>query len=95
MSVGLPANKADWDNRSGSLAVQLRDTFAAIQRFRTLLVATPDANLIALGYVQAEIDTMKSAYLDLDQLAQVYNGTATRTPAYNYQTFAKLITGVV
>lgn len=97
MSVGFPATKLDIDARAGQLALQLRDTLLQIQQFNTWLLATPDANLTGLspGYTAGEVATLKSAYADLAQLAAVYQGTATRTPAYNYQTFAKLLVGVV
>jgi hypothetical protein len=97
MSVGFPATKLDIDARAGQLALQLRDTLIQIQQFNTWLVATPDANLTGMtpGYTAGEVATLKSAIADLAQLATVYQGTAIRASVYNYQTFAKLLVGVV
>jgi hypothetical protein len=95
MSLGFPTTKLDVDSRAGQLALTLRDDLNQIQTFKAWLDTQTDANLIALGYVQAEVNTLRSAYVDLDQFRQVYQGLATRTPAYDYRTFAKLLVGVV
>jgi hypothetical protein len=95
MAVGFPALKTDVDARSGQLALQLRDTLRQVQLFKAWLDTKTDANLLALGYAQADVDLLKSAYTDLDQLRQVYEGSATRTPAYDYRTFSKLLIGVI
>jgi hypothetical protein len=95
MTLGFPALKTDVDARSGQLALTLRDTFRSIQLFKAWLDTQTDAALLALGYAQGEVNTLRSAYTDLDQLRTVYEGTATRTPAYDYRTFAKLLVGVV
>ncbi len=95
MSVGFPSSKNDLDSRLGQLAVTLRNDLTEIRRLKAYLDTQTDGNLLALGYIQAEVNTLRSAYVDLDQLAQVYFGLATRTPAYDYQTFAKLVCGVI
>lgn len=59
--------------------------------FQTFLLATADADLVALGFSSSEVSTMKSAFTDMEQLHQVFLGNATRTPAYDYRTFVKLI----
>lgn len=95
MAVGFPALKADIDARAGQLALQLRDTLRQIQLFEAWLLTQADANLVSLGYVQAEVNTMKSAYADLDQLRTIYEGTANLTTAKDFRTFAKLLTGTL
>lgn len=95
MTLGFPALKTDIDARSGQLALTLRDTFRSIQLFKAWLDTKTDQNLLDLGYNQGEVNTLRSAMADLDQLRTVYEGTATRTPAYDYRTFAKLLVGVV
>lgn len=95
MSLGFPTAKLDVDSRAGQLTLQLRDTLVQIQQFKAWLDTQTDPQLVALGYVQAEVNTLRSAFVDLDQLRAVYQGTATRTPAYDYRTFSKLLTGVI
>jgi hypothetical protein len=74
----------------------VRDTLASVERFQTLLAATPDANLQALGYSVGDVAQLKSAFADLNDLARVYRGLATaKTLPYDYTQFAKLLVGVV
>lgn len=96
MAVGLGRSRADIDYRAGQLATALRNTFDEIDRFQAFLAGFPDADLEAapIGYTTTDVAQLKSAFTDLAQLGAVYRGTATRTPAYDYRTFAKLLTGV-
>lgn len=97
MSVGLTTNKTDLDNRAASIALTLRNTFVQIKDFKTKLDTMTNADLQALGYAISpdEAAILKSSFTDLDQLRTVYEGTGTRTPAYDYRTFAKQLTGCV
>jgi len=95
MSVGLTKGKADIDQRAALCALTLRDTFDKIKAFKAYLDTVTVADLEALTYTTTEANQLKSAFTDLDQLRTVYEGTGTRTPAYDYRTFAKLLTGVV
>jgi len=84
---------------NGTIAQIVRQLYGALDNarlFQAWLVATPDATLLAapFGMAQADINTLKSTMTDLDQLRQVFEGTATRTPAYDYRTFAKQALGV-
>ena len=93
MSVGFPQDKANVDARLGQVALAVRVALADVKALQTYMAATPDATLLAMGYVQAEVNTMKSALTDLNKLATVYEGTDTQTPAYDFRTFAKLLVG--
>ena len=98
MSVGFPISKGDIDNRAGSLAVTLRDDFLRIRQFKAWLDTQPDGNLTGLTpvpYTSGEVATLRSAYVDLDKLAQIYLGLATQGTTYDFQTFAKLVVGVI
>lgn len=95
MSLGFPQLKLDVDARAGQLALTVRDSLTDVLAFKSWLDTKSDASLIALGYVQGEVDTLRSAYVDLAQLGAVYQGTGVRLLAYDYRTFAKLLTGVV
>ena len=95
MSVGFTKTKADIDARAGSVALDIRGVFDRIQTLKTTLDTLTDPQLVALGYVQAEVDTLRSAMGDLDQLRTIYQGTANLASAKDFRTFAKLLTGVV
>jgi hypothetical protein len=94
VSVGYPQGKADIDGRAGGLALDLRNKFAEIRDFKVFLDATVDGDLTALGYTATDISRLRSAFNDLDHLAQVYLGLANQSAAYDFRTFAKFLTGV-
>jgi hypothetical protein len=95
MSVGFAAAKADYDQRAGGLAMALRDDLARIAAFKAHLDTRTDANLIALGFTQGEVDTLRSAFGDLDQLRTIYEGSVNLSVAKDFRSFAKLLTGVI
>jgi hypothetical protein len=94
MAVGLPTNKLDIDSKAGSIAVRLRDVFQEIQYTQAWLAGQVDSDLIALGYTQAEVNTLKSAMADLDQLRTIFIGSANLATAKDFRTFAKRLTGL-
>ena len=67
MSVGFLANKTAIDSQAGGLVVAVRDSLYRASQFSAWLQSTQqsDANLIALGYTQAEVTTLKAAFTDL------------------------------
>ena len=91
MAVGIYSTKADVDMRVGGLAQSLRANLVAMGDVKLWLDAKSDPELADFGYAAGDIATLRSAVTDLDQLRQVYLGLATRTPAYDYRTFAKLL----
>lgn len=97
MSVGFPKARADVDDRAGSLATGIRNTFESIDQFKLFLDATPDSELIAppYNYTTQEVAYLKSAYNDLAKLGRIYRGEISQTPPYDFTTFAKYLTGVL
>lgn len=97
MSVGFPKARADVDDRAGSLAVTIRNTFDAIDQFKLFLDSTPDAELTAApyNYTSSDVAYLKSAYNDLAKLGQIYRGEIEQSPAYDFRTFAHQLTGVL
>lgn len=89
MTLGYPAQKVDIDGRSASLTQLLRDTFVQVSNFNTWLQGTADANLVALGYTQAEVTTLKAALFDLNKLYQVSTAAATQASANDFWFNAK------
>jgi hypothetical protein len=97
MSVGFPKARAEIDDRSGTLAVTIRNTFDAIDQFKMFLDSTPDADLTSApyNYTAQEVAVLKSAYNDLAKLGQIYRGEIDLPDAYDFRTFAHLLTGVL
>lgn len=95
MSVGYSTTKSDIDSRAGTLAITLRDDLQKVRVFKAWLDTQPDGNLTALGYSQAEVNVLRSAYVDLDKLAQIYGALTTQATTYDFQTFAKQLVGVL
>lgn len=89
-------SRQELDSRVNVLTVNLNNWFQQIKGMQIWLASKPDAELQAEPYLYTatEVAQLKSAFADLDQLRQVYEGTATRTPAYDYRTFAKLVWGL-
>ena len=94
MSIGLVVNKGQLDNVVGILARNLKITFDDVVNLNIYLVATADADLIALGYTSNEVATIKSAYADAAQLASIFTGAASLAEAKDFRAFLKLLWGL-
>lgn len=94
MAVGLEINKAVIDSRVGNLAWQLRDQLGAVQRVKQWLDSKTDQELIAMGYVQGEVDVLKSAFTDLNKLARIADGLDTQAQANDFFFWADKLTGL-
>jgi len=83
-------DKASIAGRAGGLCQQVDSTFLRIQQFKAFLDTIPDATLIsAYGFVQGDIDVLRSSLVDLEQLRTIYQGTANLSVAKDFRTFAK------
>jgi hypothetical protein len=95
MAAGFPTNKADIDAKAGQLALQLRETFDQIKTFQAWLAGQTSQALLDKGYLQADVDIIKSAYTDLDRLRTIYDGTVNLPTAQDFRVFAHQLTGIV
>lgn len=76
--------------QAGSLCRQVDNAFLRVQQFKLFLDTIPDATLISLyGYAQADIDILRSALSDIEQLRGIYQGASTLGVAKDFRTFAK------
>jgi len=92
MTVGLYSTRGEVDVRAGQLARALRDVLTEIGDFKLWLDTQTDSQLTAdFGYAAGDIATLRSSYIDLDKVRQIYLGAVAQTPAYDFRTFAKLI----
>jgi len=93
--LGFDTSKAAIDARAGQLALTLRDTFVQVVTFKAWLDTQTDTQLIALGYVQAEVTLLRAAYVDLTNLSNIAHAQGTQPAASDFFWNAKHLTGVV
>lgn len=94
MSIGYPTDKATIDARVGNSVIALRNQLEDVTRIKAWIDTQTDAQLIALGYVQADVDVLRPAFTDLANLAKVANGQATQAQANNFFFWAGKLTGL-
>ena len=94
MSVGFALTKAELDTRSGSVAQSFQRAFNDVLTIKGLLDRTANADLVALGYTDQEVATLKTAYTDLYQLATIWTGDANLATAKDFRTFVSQLWGV-
>ena len=94
MSVGLAITKQEVDTRSGDTARAFQRAFKDVITMQSFLQQTPDADLVALGYTQEEVTTLKSAYNDLTQLGTIWTGDAALPTPKDFRVFVRQIWGV-
>jgi hypothetical protein len=102
VSVGFPSTKSDFDSRAGQLATAVRSNLYNCSQFSALLQNAPwatDANMIALGYIQAEVTLLKAAFTDLggtgNSLYRIANGLASVGSNNNFFFNSNQLCGVV
>lgn len=94
MSLGLPVDQSQINSQAGTIARTLHVTFAEVKQIKYYLDSKTDGELVALGFVQGEVDTLRSAVGDLDQLRTIYEGSAALAVAKDFRTFARLLFGM-
>lgn len=96
MSAGTPITTADLNAQAGEIA---RRTFAAmlsIQQYYTWLASLPADTLVnTYGMAGADQTTMLAAFVDLNDLATVFNGGtgAYLTGTHDYRTYPRKLLG--
>lgn len=97
MSIGYPITKVDLDNKMGQLVAALRDDFTAIMQFKAMLDDTsilPDATLTALGYTNAEINSIRASFLSLNNLFNISKASGTQATNNDFWFDAKHLVGL-
>lgn len=92
--AGVPFNKDQINSDIGSVTRQVYSALDNARKVQVALNATPNQTLLDLGFAQADIDSIKSAFTDLDNLRQVFEGGRNQTIAYDFRTFAKRLIGI-
>jgi hypothetical protein len=99
VAIGFEINKAGIDQRAGGLVLALRDDLYRAAQFCDLLNDTSifanDAALIAYGYTQGEVTTLRASFTDLKALYNVSHAAGTVPSANDFFFNAKHLTGLV
>lgn len=95
MSVGLPVTKSEVDTRSGDIARTFQRLAGDVTTLKGYLDATPDPDLIALGYTSGEVAVLKTAIIDLEQLVvKIGSGEEALAAPKDFTTFLRQLWGV-
>jgi hypothetical protein len=95
MAAGRQVTKAELNNRAFALVATLYTNMREIRAFQNYLAATVNQTLLDLGYSQSDIDDVKSAFADLDELRKALDGLANSklTGTYAFRTFPDRLIG--
>jgi hypothetical protein len=92
--AGYPVTKEIIDSRAGFLAQTLRDAFVGVQVLKDYLDATPDADLVALGFTSEDVAVIKSSFTDLAKLGRIAHAQDTQAAASDFFFWAKRLTAL-
>jgi hypothetical protein len=92
MPVGLTITKDEIDKRAGDIARTFQRSFEDVGTLKGFLDATPEADLVALGYTSDEVASLKTAWNDLAQLTTL--GQATLAEPKDFREFVRRLWGV-
>jgi hypothetical protein len=95
MSVGLPVTKTEIDTRSGDIARAFQRLAGDVATLKGYFDATPDADLVALGYESGDVAILKSATTDMHHLfVRIGYGQEALPAPKDFTEFPRLIWGV-
>ena len=94
MTVGFPAEQGHINNKAGSLAMALRDTFRDIKDFNDFLTGKTEAELVSLGFTTDEVTLLKASFFDLNKLGLIGIGQEVQPEANDFWWNAKNLLGV-
>jgi len=94
MSVGLPVTKSEIDARAGDIARGFQKAFEDVYTMQTYLEATPNPDLVALGYSDSDVAILKTAFVDLTQLAGIWAGIDALAAPKDFRAFVRQLWGV-
>ena len=99
MAVGFPQTAGDLNSRLGSISVAIREQLRNAQVLKGEIDAITDATFLIAPFslAQPDINNLRSAMSDLNDLANIFQGSASThlTGTYDYRTFSKLLWGFV
>lgn len=94
MPVGLTVTKSEIDTRAGDIARNFQRQFEDVATMQGYLLATSEADLIALGYTADDVASLKTAFTDLAQLAKIWTGAEPLPAAKDFRVFVSRLWGI-
>lgn len=94
MAIGLNPTKAEIDTTCGVVARDLQRALDRVEAFKYWLDTKTDDDLTALGYTSGEIATLRSAWSDAAQLADIYKGELNLALVKDFRTFIRQVWGL-
>jgi hypothetical protein len=89
MALPLLTKQQIYDN-AGSVARELDRMFVRVQQYKAWLDTQTDSSLISsYGAVQPDLDILRSALADLEQLRTIYQGSVNLAVAKDFRAFSK------
>lgn len=93
MPVGASISQAEINASAGQIARQVFAALDKVEQFKAFLDTKTDPDLVALGFVQADVNVLRSAIGDLEQLSNIFLGQVNLASAKDFRTFAKQLIG--
>lgn len=94
MSVGLPVTKDEIDIRAGDIARAFQRLFGDVVTMQQYLLATPNPDLVELGYTEDDVAVLKTSFTDLMQLADIWVGNEALPEPKDFRAFVQQLWGV-
>jgi hypothetical protein len=93
LTVGL--NAATINQRLGTIAANVASALEDVQKGQQFLQQNNDAELVAdYQMVQTDIDQLRAAFADLDELRAIYRGQQALAVAKNFRSNVRRIIGL-
>lgn len=93
MSLGAQPTKQQLDLALGNLTAGVGDFARKVDRIKSWVDTQADIDLEALGYTVQEITLIRTALIDLAQLAGIYRGNLALPTAKDFRQFTTVIAG--
>jgi hypothetical protein len=94
MAVGYAVTKPELDQRAGALAQTFQKAFEDVVTLHGYLSAAVNADLLAMGFTDAEVATLKTAIADLAHLGRLWVGAEALPEAKDFRTFVRRLWGI-
>ena len=92
--LGLGTTQTEINGRAGDLARSFQRSFDQVAMLKSFLDATPDANLVAMGFLQSEVTVLKSAVTDLAQFSTIWTGQQPLAAPKDFTVFVRQLWGI-
>lgn len=93
VTLGRDPSQNDINIQSSNIALRVKAALDDAAQMQLYLAATPDADLTVKGFTQGEVNTLKSAFVDLNKLAGIFIGAQTQGTAYDFRQFVDNLWG--